>query len=432
MTEAAIILLLVYLLTILLAATEVVTLSMSALIGALLTVWFGIQYAGIVPQELVDLNNMFSILGLIIGTMIIVEVARKSDVFHFVALYAIKLSGGSPVKLFVAICIASAAASLFLSDSTAMLLMAAAVVTIAKLLQYDPVPYFLSAVIMINLGGTSTLIGSVSNMAIGVQANMSFTEFLIYLTPCELILWALMILTLYKIFKPRLGQKKELPVYNPWEVVKDKHRFRRSSFVLFLLILLFLTTERLEIRPGVRIGPEIIALGCAVFALTISGFDPAEIFREIDWETVFFVAGFFVIIGGLQASHIIEEAANFILGIAGKNELLLTMITLWFSGLASTVVSNIAIALTFAPLIGNIGRSIGASRAVWSALVLGTNLGGATTPFSSAACVMAAGALKREGISLSFAEFTKIGAITSLVQLAFSSIYLILRFGLVV
>ncbi len=428
MSEAAIILLLVYLLTILLAATEVVTLSMSALIGALLTVWFGVQYAGITPQELVDFNNMFSLLGLIIGTMIVVEVARKSDVFHFGALYAIKLSGGSPVKLFVAICIVSAAASLFLSDSTAMLLMAAAVVTIAKLLQYDPVPYFLSAVIMINLGGTSTLIGSVSNMIIGIQAGMSFTEFLIYLTPCELALWALMIIVLYKIFKPRLGQKKELPTYNPWEVVKDKRRFRRSFLVLFLLIILFLMMERLEIRPGVTIGPEIIALGCAVVALAVSGFDPAEIFREIDWETVFFVAGFLVIIGGLQASHVLEEASSLILNVAGENKLLLTMITLWFSGLASTIVSNIAIALTFAPLIEHIRT---APRAVWSALVLGTNLGGATTPFSSTACVMAAGALKREGIPLSFAEFTKIGAITSLIQLAFSSIYLIFRFGLV-
>jgi len=427
MSEASIILLLVYLFTILLAATEIVPLSMSALIGALLTVWFGIQYGGATPYELIDLNSMLSILGLIIGTMIVVEVARKSDVFHFGALYAVKLSGGSSTKLFVAICVISAAASLFLSDSTAMLLMAAAVVTISKLLQYDPLPYFLSSVIMINLGGTSTLIGSVSNMAIGVQAGMSFTEFLIYLTPCELALWALMIIVLYKIFKPRLGRKKELPTYNPWEVVKDKRRFRRSFFVLFLLIILFLVMERLEIRPGVTIGPEIIALGCAVFALTISGFDPAEIFREIDWETVFFVAGFLVIISGLQASGILMEASNFILNIAGENELLLTMMTLWFSGLASTVVSNIAIALTFAPLIGNMG----ASRAVWSALVLGTNLGGATTPFSSTACVMAAGALKREGIPLSFAEFTKIGAITSLIQLTFSSIYLILRFGLV-
>ena len=432
MSESSIILLLVYLFTILLAATEIVPLSMSALIGALLTVWFGIQYGGVTPYELIDLNSMFSILGLIIGTMIVVEVARKSDVFHFGALYAVKLSGGSPAKLFVAICVISAAASLFLSDSTAMLLMAAAVVTISKLLQYDPLPYFLSSVIMINLGGTSTLIGSVSNMAIGVQAKMSFTEFLIYLTPCELALWALMIIVLYKIFKPRLGQKKELPTYNPWEVVKDKRRFRRSSFVLFLLIILFLAMERLEIRPDVTIGPEIIALGCAVFALTISGFDPAEIFREIDWETVFFVAGFLVIVSGLTLrihgeSSILEEVSNLILNIAGGNDLLLTMMTLWFSGLASTVVSNIAIALTFAPLIGNMG----ASRAVWSALVLGTNLGGATTPFSSAACVMAAGALKREGIPLSFAEFTKIGAITSLIQLAFSSIYLILRFGLV-
>ena len=421
MTEATIILLLVYLLTILLAATEVVTLSMSALIGALLTAWFGIQYGVFTYEEALSFVDV-RVLGLVIGTMIVVEVARKSDVFHFGALYAIKLAGGSPARLFVAICIASAAASLFLSDSTAMLLMAAAVVTIAKLLQYDPVPYFLSAVIMINLGGTSTLIGSVSNMAIGIEADLSFTEFLIYLTPCEIALWALMIIILYRIFKPRLGQKKELPTYNPWEAVKDKRRFKRSLFVVCLLIALFLVLENLDI------GPEAIALGCAVVALAFTGFDPAEIFREVDWETVFFIAGFLFVIGGLEKTGFLADVSNFMVNLAGNNEFMLTMLTLWFSGLASTIVSNIAIALTFAPIIKGIEIN---SPAAWSALVLGTNLGGATTPFSSAACVMAAGALKREGIPLSFAEFTKIGAITSLIQLAFSSIYLILRFGLV-
>jgi len=130
MTEATIILLLVYLLTILLAVTEAIPLSMSALIGALLTAWFGLQYGVFSYEEALRFIDM-RIIGLVVGTMIVVEVARKSDVFHFGALYAVKLAGGNPARLFVAICIVSAAASLFLSDATAMLLMAAAVVTIS-------------------------------------------------------------------------------------------------------------------------------------------------------------------------------------------------------------------------------------------------------------------------------------------------------------
>jgi len=423
MMESTIILLLVYLLTILLAVTEVIPLSMSALIGALLTAWFGIQYEVFRYADALKFIDI-RIIGLVVGTMIVVEVARKSDIFHFGALYAVKLAGGNPARLFVAICLASAAASLFLSDATAMLLMAAAVVTISKLLDYDPVPYFLSAVIMINLGGTSTLIGSVSNMVIGVESGMSFTEFIIYLTPCEVILWMLMIIVLYKIFKPRLGTKKELPEYDPWKAVKDKKLFIRSSFILCLMIVLFLILEHLNI------GPEAVALGCAVIALLLTGFDPAEIFRELDWETVFFLVGFLFVVGGLEETHFLTDVSEFIMNFAGNNQLATTMLTLWFSGLASTIVSNIAVALTFVPIVKGVAGIH--SDAVWSALILGTNLGGATMPFSSTACVMAAGALKREGIPLSFAEFTKIGVITTLIQLIFASLYLIMRFGLVV
>ena len=422
MTEATIILFLVYLLTILLAATEAIPLSMSALIGALLIAWFGVQYKVFTYEEALQFVDM-RIIGLIVGTMVVVEIARKSDVFHFIALYAVKLAGGNPARLFVAICVASAAASLFLSDSTAMLLMAAAVITISKLLEYDPLPYFLSSVIMINLGGTSTLIGSVSNMIIGVKAGMSFTEFINYLTPCEIALWILMITVLYKIFKPKLGVKRELPEYDPWRAVRNRRIFIRSSLILCLMIALFLALDQLNISP------EAVALGCAIIALLLTGIDPAEIFRELDWETIFFVTGFLFIVNGLEKTGFLADISRAIMSFAGNSCLSTTMLTLWFSGLASTIVSNIAVALTFAPIIE--GISDVNHDAIWSALVLGTNLGGATIPFSSTACVMAIGALKREGIPLSFAEFTKIGAITTLVQMVFASLYLIIRFNLV-
>mgnify|MGYP000698695201 FL=1 len=422
MTEATIVLFLVYLLTILLAATETIPLSMSALIGALLIAWFGVQYGVFTYNEALHFVDM-RVIGLIVGTMVVVEVARKSDVFHFIALYAVKLAGGHPARLFVAICVASAAASLFLSDSTAMLLMAAAVITISKLLEYDPLPYFLSSVIMINLGGTSTLIGSVSNMIIGIEAGMSFTEFINYLTPCEIALWILMMVVLYKIFKPQLGIKRELPEYDPWRAVRNRRIFIRSALILCLMIALFLTLEQLNISP------EAVALGCAIIALLLTGIDPAEIFRELDWETIFFVTGFLFIVNGLEKTGFLAEISRGIMGFAGNNRLVATMLTLWFSGLASTIVSNIAVALTFAPIIK--GISDVNSDAIWSALVLGTNLGGATIPFSSTACAMAIGALKREGIPLSFSEFTKIGVITTVVQLVFASLYLIVRFNLV-
>jgi len=421
MDEIQIIFILVYLLTILLSATKIVPMSVAAMIGALLTAWFGLLYGVFEYNEamgFIDIRLIF----LLLGVMIVVEVAERSGLFRFGALYAVKVSGGNPHILFVSICLISAVVSVFLSDPTAMLLIAAAMATITKLLRYDPVPYFISAMIMINLGGTSTLIGSVSNMIIGLEAGLSFTSFIGYLAVCELALWGLTIFTLYMIFKSRLGEKKQLPDYNPWESVENKKLFYRSIFMLILLICLFLTLENLGV------GAEAVALGCAVLALALSGSDPTEIFKKLDWETIFFIAGFMFVVGGLESSLILRDISTQLFQTFGQTQLGASMATLWFSGLASTTVSNIAIALTFSPIIGGVA-GLG-TPAVWSALILGTNLGGATTPLSGAVTMMGVGALKREGISLSFTEFTKVGIITSLIQLGFASFYLVIRFNL--
>jgi Na+/H+ antiporter NhaD/arsenite permease-like protein len=421
MDEVQIIFILVYLLTILLSATKIVPLSVGAMVGALLTAWFGLLYGVFTYNEsmgFIDIRLIF----LLLGVMIVVEVAERSGLFRFGALYAVKISGGNPTLLFISICLISAVVSVFLSDPTAMLLIAAAMATITKLLRYDPVPYFISAMIMINLGGTSTLIGSVSNMIIGLQAGISFTTFIGYLAICEIALWGLTIFALYMLFRSRLGEKKELPDYNPWESVEDKKLFYRSILILILLIVLFLTLENLGV------GAEAVALGCAVLALSLSGADPAEIFKKLDWETIFFIAGFMFVVGGLESSGILADLSQQLFQTIGQNQFGATLAVLWSSGLASGFVSNIAIALTFSPLIGGVS-GLG-SGAVWSALILGTNLGGATTPLSGAVTMMGVGALKREGISLSFGEFTKAGVITSLIQLGFASIYLIIRFNL--
>ena len=415
-----VILILVYLLTLLLAATRAVTMSVAALIGALATAWFGLQYGVFTYDQALSFVD-FKLLALIIGTMIVVEVAKRGGIFRFGALYAIKLSQGNPILLFFAVCISAAAASMFLGDPTAMLLVAAATATITRFLKYDPMPYFISAAIMINLGGTSTLIGSISNMIIGVQAGISFTDFISYLALCEIALWGLTILALYFIFRTRLGSKKDVPSYHPWESVENKKFFFLSISVLALLMLLFLTAENLGV------GPEAIALGCAIVALVLSNINPSKIFRELDWETVFFISGFMFIVKGLAQTGFFSSLSTQLFQMTGGDVLSSTLMTLWASGIASAIVSNTAVALTFTPIIGGLGVK---SAPLWSALVLGTNLGGATTPLSGSVPILAIGMLKREGLDMNFAEFTKVGVISSLIQLGFSSLYLVLRFGL--
>ncbi|MBK5133096.1 hypothetical protein JJE00_01545 [Candidatus Bathyarchaeota archaeon] len=423
MDTIVIILLLIYVLIILISILGLTSMSVAALIGAVLTAWFGIQY-GIFDYEGAVGFVDFQLLALLIGTMIVVEVAKRGGLFNVFALYAIKISGGHPARLFVSICVVSALVSMFLSDPTAMLLVAAATVTITKLLKYDPTPYFLSAAIMINLGGTSTLIGSVSNMIIGLEAEITFLEFLSFLGIGEIMLWGITILALYFIFRSRLGTKKSLPEYDPMEGVKDPQIFSRSIIILVLLVILFISVDL------IGVGPEAVALGCGILALLVCRVDPAEIFRELDWETVFFIAGFMFIVGGLEQTQFLGDLSTQLFDFAGGSSLIATQLTLWVSGGASAFVSNIAVALTFTPIVSAQALSGLNIDAIWSALILGTNLGGATTPFSGAVMMMAVGTLKREKIEIHFSDFVKVGVITTLIQLAFSSIYLIFRFGL--
>lgn len=421
MTSETVIFILIYALTLLLSVTETIPISLAALVGALLTAWFGLSYGLFTYDEAAGFIDM-RLIALLVGTMIVVEVAAKSGLFRFLALYAIKVAGGNPPRLFLTLNVTAATVSLFLSDPTAMLLMAAAITTIAKLLDYDPVPYFISAAVMINLGGTSTLIGSVSNMVIGIEAGLSFSDFIGYLVLCEIALWILTILTLYLLFRSRLGKRKPLPSYDPWEGVENRKVLHRSALILMLLLVLFIVLDRLGV------GAEAVALGCAILALAFSEFDPAEIFKRLDWETVFFIAGFFFVVRGLERTGILASASQQLIQLAGGNQLNVAVLTIWSSGIVSTVVSNTAVSLTFIPVIrGLAGFDL---TPLWVALILGTNLGGVATPLSGTVSVMAIGTLKREGIRASFKEFTKAGAATTLVQLCFATLYLIMRFGL--
>ena len=418
-----IIFVLIYLLTLLLAATEMVNLSVSALTGALLMAYFGLSNGLFTYQEALGFIDM-RIIGLVVGSMIVIEVVEKSGLFHLTSLYAMKAMGGDPGRFFVASCLMAAIISMFLGDQASILFMGAAVITVTKLFNHNPVPYIISTVIMTNLGGTSTLIGSTSNMVIGINSGLSYATFISYLLPVELILWIVITLILYLIYRPQLVKSRVLPSYNPWRAVKDRKILARSTILLILFLALMMITDQLGTKP------EAIALSFAVLALVVGGQEPAEIFRRLDWETVFFLAGMLFLTKSFERTGLLTTLSSYIMGIAGGSSLKSTLLTLWSSGVTSTVFSNTAVALVLTPIIQGL-HGLNKS-ALWSALILGTNLGGATTPLSGSVWILALGILRREGFTVSFAEFTKIGVITTVIQLCLASLYLILRFGLVV
>jgi len=261
-------------------------------------------------------------------------------------------------------------------------------------------------------------------MIIGMASGLSFVDFLSYLVLCEVALWILTSLVLYFLYKPRLGEKKMPPTYDPWGEIQDRKTVYKAGFIIVFFLILFLLYEQWNV------GPEIIAFICAILALLIVDVDAGAVFRQIDWETIFFIGGFFIIIGGLEKAGVLISISRAVLGMAHGDSFMAALLTLWSSAFLSIFVSNIAVALTYAPIIGMMKDLNLNLNYLWSALVLGTNLGGAATPVSGAVCVLAMGALKEENVNLSFAEFSKAGVLTTIVQLLFATLYLILRFGM--
>ena len=387
--------------------------------------WFGLSRGLFTYEEALSFVDL-KLLGLLIGFMIFMEVTERSGIFRALALHALNVARSNPRRLFFIVCFTSAAMSMFLSDQPAILLIIATMAIITRLTGLDPVPYFISATIMVNVGGISTLIGSTSNMVIGVESGLSFNDFIISLLPCEIALWVLTALILYHYYKPRLkpvqSEEKSFSRYDPWAGIENRKRFYLSILLIVLLFASLISAESLGLTP------EALTIGFAILALALSKLDTSEIFGRLDWDTIFFLAGFFFIIKGLNKTGVLVFLSQQVLAISGGNIVVLTILILWFSGISSMAFSNTAVALTFIPILR--GLHVSNSSSSWMALILGTNLGGAATPLSGSVVLMTIGALKREKIETSFSEFSKPGVITSLIQLGFSTVYLILRFGL--
>lgn len=420
MDEASFMLLAVYLLTLLLALTETYNLSVSALLGALFTAWLGINYGLFGYEEALKFIDI-KLSMLLIGTMITVETASRSGLFRLLGLYIIKVVRANPKLLLVVLGILSAAVSLFLSDAAAVLIISATALSISRDLGYDPIPYVTTAAIMVNLGGTGVLIGSVSNMVIGLNAGFSFTEFSQYLLPAELALWILTVAVLALYFGKTLEAMRPRALSEYKIRVERKGEMLRASLVLLLMISLYVYSDRLGLPV------EAVAIAVAIIALAVMKYDSTDILSEIDWDTVFFVIAFLFVVRGVQKTGTLNEAAQALFQLSHGDPLLAALLTLFISSIASVFLANVAVALTFTPVVKAL--PLARKEPVWSALVLGTNLGGGTIPVTSIVFAMAVGALKHEGVSIDLGELTKAGVVATAVQVLFSAIYILIYFG---
>lgn len=420
-------------------ASEKIQKSVVALVGASLTLLLGLlpfhghfdSKAGEYIRGIFDYIE-FEVIFLLIGMMILVHIASRSGVFKWMALELLKLTKGHPKMVLFTLAAFTAVASAFLDNVTTVVLMMPITFVIAKEFDIDPIPFLITEVLASNIGGTATLIGDPPNIIIGAKAGLSFMDFIIELTPIVAIIFTVSIAVLTFMFRKQLKatpeKMQQIANIDNSKTISDKWLMIRSMITLFLVILGFVTHDLTGIPA------YVFAVAGASFLLLFES--PKEIYADVEWLTIFFFIGLFIIIGGFEANGGIHFLANKLIEVTNGSLEVATMFILWGSGILSGIIDNIPYTATMAPLISELinpenANAIiyeGAISPLWWALSLGACLGGNLTIIGAAANVIVSETATTKGHPISFMRFMKYGALVTFISLTLSSVYLYIRF----
>ena len=393
-----------------------------ALTGAVLMILMGI-----LNQEQAIEGVDFNTLGLLIGMMVVVGIAKDSGMFQYVAIWASKMGRGKPLPILVLLGIITAVFSAFLDNVTTVLLMVPVTFVVANNLKLNPKPFLFSAILLSNIGGTATLIGDPPNILIGSAAGLSFNDFLVNLAPISLVVTAVTLGLLCLIFRRSLVATSEaqsaIMAFNPEEAISDRRLLVKSLIVLGIVLAGFFTHSVTHLEAAT------IALGGAALLLLLTMNDPEEHLRGVEWTTIFFFIGLFVLVSGLVHVGAIRLLAEKLLTLTGGDLTVTALAVLWGSAVFSAIVDNIPFVATMIPLVKDIGAISGLSLGpLWWALALGADIGGNATIVGASANVVVSGMAEREGHRIGFMEYMKLAAPLTFVGLLLCSGYLYLRY----
>ena len=412
-------------------ATEKISKVTIALLGASLTIILGLlsqakmDGAAINPHYFINFVD-FNVIFLLVSMMIIVSITTRSGVFNYLAGKLLKLTKGHPVKILVALGVFTAFVSAFLDNVTTVILIMPITFSIAKKLDINPIPYLICEIVSSNIGGTATLIGDPPNIIIGSAANFSFMDFIQELTGVVVVILiaviAFLAISFRKFLKADPEKILEVSKMDTSDSISDYPLMIRSLTVLFLVIVGFM------LRDIIHIDTSIVAMLGASILLIFE--KPDSILRDVEWNTIFFFMGLFIIIGGLEASGGIRLMAEWILNVTQGSKELTSLIILWASGIISGVIDNIPYTATMTPMIAQIQNVMGADYAypLWWCLSLGACLGGNMTIIGAAANVIVSENAAKDGHPIAFLKFMKYGVIVVFISLLISTIYIYLRF----
>jgi Na+/H+ antiporter NhaD/arsenite permease-like protein len=372
----------------------------------------------------IDWNVIF----LLLGMMIIVGVIHKTGLFEFLAVKAIQLAKGNPRSAFVYILLLVAFASALLDNVTTILLAVPMTFLVAKYLKVNPVPFILGEVFISNIGGAATLIGDPPNIIIASKANLDFNAFLIHMTPIALIVLAVTIPLLVLMFKKSLvnspEDRKSVMSLDAASYISDKGLLVKSLSVLTIVIIAFVLHSVLHLEPS------IVAMMGAGLLVLISKLKPEQFAKDVEWGTLVFFAGLFIMVGALVNVGALKIVADYIGEAVGGNALLAAGVVVVVSALVSGIVDNIPYVASMTPVISQLNEQITSinNDGLWWALALGADFGGNMTIVGASANVVAIGLAHAAGYKITFWQFAKYGVPVTLVSTLLALPYVLIRY----
>lgn len=395
-----------------------------------ITVWVAatvVVVLGLINQEQAIEHIDFNTILLLIGMMVIVGITRKSGIFEYLAIKAAKLVNGQPIALLVVLAVIMAVTSAFLDNVTAVLLIVPITYALTDRLDISPMPFLFTEIIASNIGGTATLIGDPPNIMIGSATGLGFADFLANMALPAIVVLVVTTICLVGIYRKDLVAEEDkiesLMTIDEMHYIQEWLLLKKSLAVLGLTILGFLLHQALHLESA-----TIALLGAGVLML-VSGEEPEETLLSIEWPTIFFFGGLFVLVGSLQVNGVISFVALELMLVSGTAVPMLGTVVLWLSALASAFVDNIPFVAAMIPLLQEAGQiSQIPMESIWWSLALGACLGGNGSMIGASANVIVAGIAARNDTPIKFLDFLKIGFPLMILSIIISNLYLYLVF----
>lgn len=419
-TDHLILGILIFIITYIAIVSEKIHRTVVAVFGAALMILFHV-----LSQAEAFSKIDFNTLGLLIGMMIIVNVIRQTGLFQYLAIKSAKLAKGNPTKILLYFSILTAVSSALLDNVTTILLVVPVTLVICDTLKLNPIPFIIAEIMSSNIGGASTLIGDPPNIMIGGETGLNFDDFVINLLPLMIVVFIVTFVILRIVYRKSLvateENKREMLSFDEHKAITDKNLLIKSLIILAITIAGFILSELIEVPSA------SIAMFGAASLLLISRIEPEEILEKIEWTTIFFFAGLFILVGSLESIGVIDLIAQGMINLTGGSIPSLTMMVLWMSTFLSSFLDNIPYVATMVPLVKTLSEgALATYEPVWWALSIGACLGGTGTIIGASANVVARGIVEKRGYKLSFLGYMKLAYPIMLLSIGIASVYLLI------